>query len=162
MYIRKAKPEELDILMDIYEAGRQYMRQNGNMEQWDGGYPPKALVAEDIESGIAHVVVDENEEIICVFAYLDGPDVTYSKIYEGAWPNDNKYKVIHRIAVKVHRKGVASFVYDYCLSQYPVVRIDTHRDNIPMQNSLKKNGFSYCGIIHLLNGDERLAFQKEV
>ena len=25
---------------------------------------------------------------------------------------------------------------------------------------LKRNGFSYCGIIYLENGEERLAFQK--
>ena len=28
------------------------------------------------------------------------------------------------------------------------------------ERSLVKNGFKYCGIIHLLNGDERLAYQK--
>lgn len=31
-----------------------------------------------------------------------------------------------------------------------------------MQHSLHKAGFSYCGIIYLLNGDERLAYQKVI
>ena len=39
-------------------------------------------------------------------------------------------------------------------------RQDTHRDNHILQHILKKHGFQYCGIIYLLNGDERLAFQK--
>lgn len=40
------------------------------------------------------------------------------------------------------------------------IRIDTHWDNKPMQGALAKAGFHYCGIIHLLDGDERLAYQK--
>ena len=39
-------------------------------------------------------------------------------------------------------------------------QIDTHKDNIPMQRVLLRNGFVYCGIIHLENGDERIAYQK--
>lgn len=40
------------------------------------------------------------------------------------------------------------------------VRIDTHRDNQPMQALLKKCGFAYCGRIFLADGSERIAFQK--
>ncbi len=162
MRIRKTEITDIDRVLDIYEDGRQYMRKNGNLEQWNNNYPSREVIEEDISNGWSYVVIDEQtNEIIAVFAYIPGPDVTYGKIYEGSWPNNKDYYVIHRIAVSVHRKGVASFVYDYCLRNSNVIRIDTHRDNIPMQNSLIKNGFSYCGIIHLLNGDERLAYQKE-
>lgn len=161
MFIRNTKPEELETVMKIYDAGRCYMRENGNTLQWTNGFPQKELIKQDIEDRISYVVEDDNKEIICVFAFIKGPDITYKEIFDGNWPNDKDYYVIHRIAVSVHRKGVASFVYNWCLNQHPVIRIDTHKDNIPMQNSLKKNGFSYCGIIHLLSGDERLAFQKE-
>ena len=161
MKIRNTMPEDLERVMDIYDQGRQYMRENGNAHQWHGGYPPEELIREDIENKVSFVVTDENDEIICVFAFLEGPDITYNKIYEGSWPNDKPYSVIHRIAVSQHRKGVASFVYEKCLEKASVIRIDTHKDNIPMQNSLLKNGFTYCGIIHLLSGDERLAYQKE-
>ena len=41
-------------------------------------------------------------------------------------------------------------------------KIDTHRDNKVMQNLLKKNGFSYCGIICLNDCSERLAYQKSM
>jgi hypothetical protein len=40
------------------------------------------------------------------------------------------------------------------------IRIDTHRDNVPMLSLLDKSGFERCGIIYLKNGDERIAFQK--
>ncbi len=161
MYIRNAENIDLTRIMEIYSDGRRYMRENGNLYQWNDGYPSEELICRDIKDKVSFVVCDDNKNVIGVFAFLKGPDITYSRIYNGEWPNDNEYYVIHRIAVSEHRKGVAGFVYDYCLKKASVIRIDTHRDNIPMQNSLKKNGFKYCGIIHLLNGDERLAFQKE-
>ena len=40
------------------------------------------------------------------------------------------------------------------------IRVDTHRDNLPMQRMLQKNGFIYCGIIYLADGKERFAFEK--
>ena len=161
MKIRKSRFEDIEIILSIYEHGRKYMRENGNMLQWNDGYPDRNVVLEDIDNGLSYVVCDENDEIVCVFAFIPGPDITYNKIYEGEWPNNKPYYVIHRIAVSSHRKGVASFVYNECLKKCSVIRIDTHRDNIPMQKSLLKNGFEYCGIIHLLSGDERLAYQKE-
>ena len=161
MKIRKTTLNDLETVLRIYEDGRKYMRENGNTEQWKDGYPHRETVLDDIKKEVSFVVTDENEEIIAAFAFIEGPDITYNKVYDGKWPNEKHYFVIHRIAVSQHRKGVASFVYEECLKKYPVLRIDTHKDNIPMQNSLKKNGFVYCGIIHLLSGDERLAYQKE-
>ncbi len=160
MYIRTATVADLNQILEIYETGRKYMRSNGNLTQWNDGYPSKELLSDDIDKGQLFVVCDD-VEIICVYAFIEGPDITYKKIYNGAWPDDRQYYVIHRIAVAHHRKGIASFVFNHCLELFPVIRIDTHKDNIPMRNSLEKNGFKYCGIIHLLNGDERLAYQKE-
>ena len=68
--------------------------------------------------------------------------------------------MIHRIAVKYHGRGIADFCFNECFKQFPIIRIDTHEDNIPMQRCLSKNGFEYCGIIYLANGSKRLAYQK--
>jgi len=40
--------------------------------------------------------------------------------------------------------------------------VDTHEDNQTMQALLGKHGFSYCGIIHLANGDPRMAYMKTI
>lgn len=162
LYIRKAVPEDIPQILNIYEDARKYMRENGNLLQWNNGYPSEDQISTDINNEDLFIVCDKNSnEALCVFAFIKGPDITYSKIYEGNWPNDKPYYVIHRIAVSQHGKGIAGFVYNECLKKHPIIRIDTHKDNIPMQNSLKKNGFIYCGIIHLLNGDERMAYQIE-
>jgi len=102
----------------------------------------------------------ESGEILGVFCYFLGEDPTYQSIEDGAWINDRPYGVIHRIAVAVHQRGVASACFSWCYAACGNVKIDTHRDNIPMQRSLEKNGFSRCGIIHLANGDPRIAYQK--
>lgn len=158
--IRKTRPDEIDKVTEIYEIGREYMRQNGNKNQWTDGYPDRNTVENDIKNGVSYVVANENDEPVCVFAFLSGIDPTYIKIYDGEWLNDGEYCTIHRIAVSLHRHGIASLVFDWASEKCENVRVDTHRDNKPMQNALLKNGFSYCGIIYLLSGDERLAYQK--
>ncbi len=159
MVIRKTTMKELDICMEIYDKARNYMIENNNTKQWVNGYPSRELIEEDIRQGISYLCITDQGEIGGVFRYTIGEDETYREIYQGAWLNDSIYGVVHRIAVNIHRQGVAAFCFDWCRKQCDTIRIDTHRDNIPMQNLLKKYGFSYCGIIYLLNKEERLAFQ---
>ena len=88
---------------------------------------------------------------------------TYAKIYEGKWIDDvQPYHVVHRIASYPDAHGIFSSIMDFCLSHDRNIRIDTHRDNKIMQHNILKHGFTYCGIIYLLSGDERLAYQKMV
>ena len=159
MEIRKTEMNDLSIILKIYDDARQYMRENGNLHQWAGGYPSREVVCADIDAGISYVCT-EDDEIVGVFVFFEGEDPTYQRIYDGAWKNGRPYGVIHRIAVAKHCKGVASFCFAYAFAKCKNVKIDTHRDNIPMQKSLAKNGFTQCGIIYLASGDERLAYQK--
>lgn len=159
MEIRKAKREELDRIMQIYADARCYMREHGNAEQWAGGYPSREVIEDDMARGFCHVCA-EGDELLGVFCYFVGEDPTYRVIEEGAWLNDRPYGVIHRIAVSSHRRGVASACFAWCHAACGNLKIDTHRDNIPMQRSLAKNGFTRCGIIRLANGDPRIAYQK--
>ncbi len=159
MYIRETTLDDLDTVMSIYGDAREYMRQNGNAEQWAGGYPQKEIIVSDINSGKSYVCID-GDDIVGVFYHAFESDPTYEVIYDGQWLNPDRYGVIHRIAVASHRRGVASFCFEWCFERCPNLKIDTHRDNIPMQKSLAKNRFEYCGIIHLSNGDERLAYQR--
>lgn len=159
--IRKTDITEIDTLMDIFEQGKRIMRKDGNMKQWTNGYPTIEIINKDIENGNSYVCIDEQQHIIGTFAFIKGDDPTYTHIYEGAWTDDTRpYGVIHRLASTEDSKGVATACLQWCYEQIPNLRADTHRDNHILQYILKKHGFQYCGIIYLLNGDERLAFQK--
>lgn len=161
MIIRLAELREKDEILSIYDSARVFMRESGNPNQWAGKYPDEDTVLRDIENEKLYVC-KENEDILAVFYYNVGIDPTYLKIYDGEWLDDEPYGVIHRIAVsdKARGKGVAKVCFDFAYDKCGNVRIDTHRDNIPMQRALEKNGFTRCGIIYLANGDERIAYQR--
>lgn len=159
MEIRPARPQELPELLTMYANARVFMAQHGNPNQWGTADPPDARIAQDVAEGKSYVCTEEGR-IAAVFFFDEGPDPTYKVIEEGSWPDDGPYCVVHRITSNGTVKGAASFCLDWALSQCRSLRIDTHKDNIVMQNLLKKNGFSYCGIIHVENGSPRLAYQK--
>ena len=161
MEIVRANMEQLAGIMEIYAAARAYMCAQGNPTQWGNGYPGEELIRADIEAQKLYTCV-ENGEILGVFYFAVGDDPTYTRIDGGAWLNNRPYGVIHRIAVAVHGKGVAGFCFDYGFAQCKNLKIDTHRDNIPMQRALSKHGFVPVGTIYLENGEARVAYQKSV
>jgi len=147
-------------MQTIFAEAKEKMRASGNMQQWTGGYPSDDVLKNDIERGFSYVVV-EHEVIIATFVLAICEDPTYKIIYEGEWLDDTKpYGTIHRIASAQGIHGIMDDVLNWSFGKINNIRVDTHRDNMPMQHLLAKNGFAYCGIIHLLNGDERLAYQK--
>lgn len=161
MEIRKTVIDDLDIVMEIYDNARRYMRDNGNPNQWGNGYPSVELIKKDILEEKSYVAVDDNQ-IVGVFYFNIGPDPTYLSIYEGNWIQDGEYGAVHRIASASHKRGVASYCLNWAIDKCGSIRIDTHKDNVIMQNLLSKNGFTKCGIIYLEDGAERIAYQKIV
>ncbi len=161
MYIRKAELTDLEIIMKIYAAARRFMAEHGNPRQWgNNNWPPEELIRNDIENGDSYVCV-EKDEIAAVFFYKACHDTTYDVIEQGAWLDDSPYAVVHRIASSGKVKGVGAFCLDWAYKQSGHLRMDTHGDNVVMQNMLKKQGFCYCGIIYVEeDNDPRLAFEK--
>ena len=139
--IREAKPSDMAEIMQVMDAAKEIMRQSGNIHQWGNGYPSESVIISDMERNGAFVI-EGNSHVISYFAFLPSPEPTYNKIYEGKWIEDTQpYHVVHRIASYPHVHGIFN-------------------TNKIMQHNILKYGFTYCGIIHLLSGDERLAYQK--
>ncbi len=159
MLIRKAKENEIDKIMNVYAAARDYMKKSGNITQWGNHYPPRDLIVEDIKVGQLYVGICEDGELHCAFAFLKGIDPTYLKIDDGKWLNDEAYMTIHRIASDGKYHGVFKKCMDYCKQKYDNLRIDTHENNLTMQHVLSKNEFIRCGVIYLENGAPRIAYQ---
>jgi len=163
MRIRKAMPEDLDQIMSIYAYARAFMAQTGNPKQWGAtNWPPRALIAQDIAQGKSYVCVDKTR-LAAVFYFDFGKDIDpcYGKIEGGAWLEDSPYGVVHRIAAAEGTKGAGSYCINWAFHQCGHLRMDTHGDNVVMQNLLKKLGFQYCGVIHVAeDNDPRLAFER--
>ncbi|MDO5400204.1 MAG: N-acetyltransferase [Eubacteriales bacterium] len=154
--IRKAVRDDLPRILEIYAYARAFMAKTGNPSQWGTGNPPVEQTVRDIETGRLYAAV-RGERVHGVFFFTTEPDPTYAVIYDGAWHSSGPYGVIHRIAGD-GSGGVVAAAVAFARTRAACLRIDTHRDNRVMQHTLEKNGFQYCGIIHLANGDPRLAY----
>ena len=167
MTIRLAEKKDIDRIMQIIADARESIGRLG-IDQWQYGYPTRDIVKEDIMLGRSYVVV-ENNEIFATFALMLHGEPTYKKIYCGAWISDGEYLALHRIAIESSHRGqgiaekIVAFLSDYANENgYSSVRVDTHQGNLPMRKMLEKNGFEYCGTIHLLDGQERVAYERLV
>ena len=160
MIIRPITALEIAEANEIYEKAREFMRETGNPHQWNSVYPGVKDIKDGIEKGTSYVCCDGDEVVATFHFEANADDPTYRKIYDGEWKNDAPYGVIHRIAVKYQGRGIVGFCFDECFKICKNLKIDTHKDNIPMQKSLARAGFEYCGIILLESGDERMAYQK--
>ena len=162
MNIRQTRQEDLAEVMAMYDYARRFMQEHGNGNQWINGYPSEELISNEIKASHSFVCENEQGELVGTFCYIEGIDPTYLKIYEGEWLNDEPYAVIHRMASNGKQKGISTECLKWAFAHHNNIRIDTHRDNIVMQNLLKKHGFKTCGIIDTDNGTERIAFHKIV
>lgn len=159
--ILSSTPEDIDRIMKVYDSAKRYMRKCGNFMQWTGGYPDKTTVLNDISNDCHYLAEDLEGNILMVFTFIIGCDPTYKVIEDGDWLNDMPYGTIHRIASNGRLPGMLDACVRFCSQKIGNIRIDTHSDNHPMQNALKKLNFKYCGVIYIADGSPRLAFQKD-
>ena len=154
--IRKAQPEDLPRIEEIYAYARRFMAETGNPNQWGNQHPPVETLRDDIEKQLLQVLENETG-IHGVFYFYIGNDPTYSYMEDGSWRSQTPYGTIHRIAGD-GSGGILGVAVKYCKQQISHIRIDTHHDNTVMQNAVVKQGFLRRGIIYLENGDPRIAY----
>ena len=166
MIVRRSQINDVDSIMEIIEYARQYFKAEG-IPQWQGPYPDRETILDDIEKGQSYVCVSDGR-VLGVSAIILGVEVDYINIYEGEWKNDRDYVCMHRVAVHPEAKGcgvgaalvreassiaISHGVFD--------LKCDTHEINSNMRRMLEKNGFEYCGVIYLSSdGEPRVAYQR--
>ena len=164
MRIRHSAEADLWRIMEIYSFARKYMAEHGNPNQWGpANWPPETLIRSDIRNGNSYVCLNDEGNVIGTFFFIQGQAIepTYREITDGAWLDDSPYGVVHRIAGDGSEKGIGAFCINWAFEQCGHLRIDTHGDNIVMQNLVKKLGFVHCGTIYVEeDNNPRLAFEK--
>ena len=138
--IRLAVPEDFTSLMSIYAYARSFMQETGNPNQWGNHFPPEELIHNRIRDKQLFVL-EENGTLHGAFAFIIGEDPTYLQIDDGSWLSDAPYGTIHQVASDGTIHGFFSQIVDYCWTQIPHLRVDTHTDNQIMQHLIQKNGF---------------------
>lgn len=166
MIFRKTRKEDIPEVMRLIDQAKAYMKESG-IDQWQNGYPNAEAIQDDIDHDYSYVM-EENEKIIGTLAVIFDGEPTYDKIYDGKWKTTEKpYAAVHRVAVdaRCKGKGIAGAMIEEVVRMcrergVRSIKNDTHRDNKSMQRMQAKNGFEYCGVIYLLDGAERIAFEK--
>jgi Cof subfamily protein (haloacid dehalogenase superfamily) len=167
LILRPTCEGDLPEVMRIIADAQADFRARG-IDQWQNGYPNEQVIRGDIERGESYVVT-RGEQIVATAMITFAPDPNYAVIYDGEWllTAPKSYATIHRISVDLAERGqgVAEWIVGQtermCRKRgADSLRIDTHRDNRSMQRVAEKNGMTLCGIIHLADGAERLAYEK--
>jgi len=158
--IRKARREDLPVMLEMVQHSREVMRSAGNIVQWPGNHPGKEELLDDIAKGQSYLVTEEGRPV-GTFALVHGPDSTYGYIEGGLWLDDTTpYATIHRLACVPGVHGIGKACFDWCLSQAPSLRTDTHEVNATVRHIVESYGFSYCGTIYIADGTPRRAYQR--
>lgn len=167
MEFRRTVEADIDDIMKIIKQAQDYFKVQG-INQWQNNYPNVGTIRNDLAKGYSYVLVKENNIVATAAVSFDG-EKNYDAIYEGQWLSDNKYAVIHRIAVDSSLKGlglssqIIKNIEKLCLNKdVHSIKVDTHEENLSMQKMLKKNKFQYCGIIYLEDGSKRVAFERKL
>lgn len=151
MEIRQSTEADFEKIMAIYRFARKFMADNGNPNQWGPTrWPPESLIHRDISQKKSYVCVQEGV-VAGTFFFDAGKEIepTYRHIENGNWLDNSAYGVIHRLAGDGSVKGIGKFCLDWAYRQCGHLRVDTHGDNIILQNLLAKMGFQYCGTIYV-------------
>ena len=156
--IRKSTPDDIDLILRMYDHSRSVMRADGNMAQWVG-YPTREDIEEDIRRGVSYII-EASPQPLGTFALVSGVEPTYAYIDHGRWVTpDRPYCTLHRLAAMPGAHGIADLVFRHIKGLCDYLRVDTHHSNRPMHHILEKEGFVYCGIIYMPDGSPRDAYE---
>lgn len=155
--VRPAETQDLPRILQIYANARAFMAARGNPNQWGSTNPPRQQLERDIcEKNL--FVICRGDKIHGVFYFWIGEDPTYGYI-EGRWHSSQTYGTIHRIASD-GSGGIVKAAVDFCTEKCGYLRIDTHKDNLPMQAAVRREGFRPCGVIYIADGSPRIAYDR--
>lgn len=165
--LRKTKAGEETLAMDMIDQAKAYLREQG-IDQWQTGYPNMEAILGDIEKERGWFITEDGRPFGYMCIDYEG-EPAYKEL-KGSWlsPMDAPYVVVHRLAfAKESRgKGLADEAFRLVAEQAKQkgienFRVDTDEANKIMQHVLKKNGFTYCGVIWFDNS-EKIAFEKKI
>lgn len=177
MQLRQTTVDDIDAAFEIIEQAKARIADLG-IDQWQAGYPDRAVIERDVACGKSFVVVDDDGAILGTAMFDEEGEPAYDELVEGAWKTTSSssepgYLVVHRVAVGSASagRGVARYILSEAERKalergFASVRIDTHLGNAPMRGALEKCGYVQCGIFLLANRNEstreRVAYEKIV
>ena len=161
----KTKEEDLPRVVNLIDEARAALKADG-VDQWQGKDPTPEDLLNNIKAGCCYFFKDDG--IAGMAVLKDGADPTYNVI-DGKWLTEGDYLTIHQFVVDGERKGegmsrrMMERIFAYAkFEEIPAIRIDTHADNFRMRGLIESAGFTYCGVITVADGTERVAYEQVI
>ena len=161
----KTREEDLPVVVKLIDSARGALKADG-VDQWQGADPTAEDLLKNIKDGCCFFFKEES--IVGMAVLREGEDPTYDVI-EGEWLTKGDYLTIHQFVVAEDRKGegmsrrMMERIFAHAKHKgIPAVRIDTHADNFRMRGLIESTGFTYCGVIIVADGTERVAYEQVI
>lgn len=161
----KAREEDLPRVVNLIDEARAALKADG-VDQWQGKDPTPEDLSENIKAGCCYFFKDDT--VVGMAVLKEGADPTYDVI-DGKWLTDGDYLTVHQFVVDDNRKGegmsrrMMERIFAYAkFKGIPAIRIDTHADNFRMRGLIESAGFTYCGVITVADGTERVAYEQVI
>ena len=153
MYIRLANTTDLPAIIDLMKRVIPVMQASGN-EQWDNGYPNKAVFKDDINERNLFVLVLDNTILGTVTIDAMFPP-EYNSI---SWKTSPNTYTFHRMMVdpEYQGKGIATAIFQFIEKRgkkmgLKSLRVDTNAYNKTMISLFEKFKYKQVGIVHFRN-----------
>lgn len=160
-----AQPSEAQGCYAIIEEGRAFQKTQGFV-QWTDAYPQLEHVENDIRSGTAWALKNDEGDIAGYICIDFAGEPAYDTIHGGAWRLDEPSGVLHRMALSGRFRGcglggvILAECGRVCLERgVRYMRADTSPENTRMQHVFEKSGFERCGFV-TLRGQDKIAYDK--
>ncbi|WP_390407708.1 GNAT family N-acetyltransferase [Lacticaseibacillus jixiensis] len=154
IFVRPGTSADIAPILGIIQSAREFLASQ-HINQWQGTYPDRAAVEEDIANETNRVLIVDGQ-VAGTASLIKGPDPYYKRIDGAGWIGDRDYMMIHRFAIDGHYRGqqLARFFMTALTSEayalgYRDLRIDTHAQNKIMQHVILGAGYEFRGIVYL-------------
>ena len=163
--LEKVREEGLPDVMKLIDSARAALKADG-VDQWQGKDPTAEELLVNIKGGCCYFFKDDTVAGMAVLR--EGADPTYDVI-DGKWLTEGDYLTIHQFVVAENKRGegisrrMMERIFAYTrFKGIPAIRIDTHADNFRMRGLIESTGFTYCGVITVADGTERVAYEQVI
>lgn len=174
MEIRQATVEDLDAVLGIIADGQAALAGLG-IDQWQGGYPTREMIEEDVAGGHTWLAIADEVEatltasrdgsgiepiepgtILGTMAYYADGERDYDFVIEGGWLTESAndatrgpvtYAVLHRLATsaKARRRGVGNALLTDGIERARAQGLASVRVDTHEGNIPMQRGFEKCG-----------------
>lgn len=154
--IRKAKCDDIDIVLDLYKDLIDKIKNNKFTPEWEYGiYPREEYIIDLIKSNEVYVG-EIDSEIVSSIVINHKPNPGYENIkWNTDLENENVY-YIHLVAVNPShkRKGIGKEMLNFSFNQakensVKSIRLSVVKNNLPAENLYKKFDFEHIDSIEV-------------